>query len=94
MLVSETTTDLAAADVLERARVFFASRVPASSTFVEHQSARHIALRGQGGEEVVIAAVPAEGGGTRVRGSTLLFAGALRRFLSTLPPAGDAVPAL
>jgi hypothetical protein len=56
---------------------------------VEKESARHVVLRGQGGEEVVVAASAAEGG-ARVRASTVLFSQPLRRFLSTLPPAGTA----
>lgn len=88
-MVFETMTDLAPEAVIERAKAFFASRIPANSAFVERQSARHIVMRGQGGEEVVIAAVPAEdGAGARVRGSSLLFCSQLKRFLSTLPPLG------
>lgn len=88
-MVVETSTQLAPEAVIERAKEFFATRVPASSAFVERQSDRYIVMRGQGGEEVVIAAMPA-GGGARVRGSTMLFAGALQRFFSTLPPAAAA----
>ena len=87
-MVFAMTTDLAPEAVIERARSFFASRVPASAAFVERQSARHIVMRGQGGEEVVIAAVPAEdGSGCKVRGSSLLFCSSLKRFLATLPGA-------
>ena len=45
-------------------------------------------LRGQGGEEIAIAVSPVPGG-TKVRGSTLLFDQALDRFLSTLPTPVD-----
>ena len=46
------------------------------------------ALRGQGGEEVLIGATPAtDGGGTRVTGSTYLFDAQVARFFATLPPA-------
>jgi hypothetical protein len=45
-------------------------------------------LRGQGGEEVALAVAPRDGGGVRVRGSTLLFDQPLDRFLSTLPETG------
>jgi hypothetical protein len=54
---------------------------------VERESARHVAFRGQGGEEIVIAAAPAPSGST-VRGSTLLFDQQVRRFFSTLAEAG------
>ena len=87
-MVFETMTDLAPEAVIERAKAFFASRVPANAAFVERQSARHIVMRGQGGEEVVIAAVPVEdGSGSKVRGSSLLFCSSLKRFLATLPGA-------
>lgn len=81
----ETTTALSPELVIARAKEFFTTRIPATSTFVERESARHIALRGQGGEEVVIAAAEAEGGAT-VRGSSLLFCQQVKRFFSTLPP--------
>ena len=84
-MTHETTTTLGAEEVIRRAREFFAQRVPAAGAFVEAESARHVVLRGQGGEEVVIAAVP-RAGGSAVRGSTLLFDQQVRRFLSTLPP--------
>jgi len=90
----ETATVLPPEEVLRRAKEFFATRVPARGAFVERESARHLVLRGQGGEEVVIAVV-AEPGRTVVRGSTLLFDQQLGRFFSTLPepeptPAGGA----
>lgn len=83
-MIHETITTLPPEEVLRRAREFFMSRVPATAAFVESQSARHIVLRGQGGEEVVFAVQPVEGG-SAVRGSTLLFDQAVRRFFSTLP---------
>lgn len=91
-MVFETTTGLTPEAVIERAREFFQGRVPATGAFVEKVSARHIALRGQGGEEVVIAATPAAGG-ARVRGSSMLFCQQVKRFFSTLPPAVAAVSA-
>ena len=83
----ETATSLPPAEVLRRAKEFFANRVPATGAFVERESASHVALRGQGGEEIVIAAAPAPGG-SAVRGSTLLFDQSVRRFFSTLDEAG------
>ena len=82
----ETTTSLPPAEVLRRAKEFFATRVPAAGAFVERESAGHVALRGQGGEEIVIAAAPAPGG-SAIRGSTLLFDQQVRRFFSTLAQA-------
>jgi adenylate kinase len=44
-----------------------------------------VSLRGQGGEEVVIAAVPGAGQ-TTVTGSTYLFDQQIARFFATLAP--------
>jgi hypothetical protein len=44
-------------------------------------------MRGQGGEELVIAATAAPGGLTMVTGSSYLFDAQISRFFSTLPPA-------
>ncbi|MGE5733242.1 MAG: hypothetical protein ACM37U_14940 [Gemmatimonas sp.] len=84
--VEETTTDLSAADVLARAKSFFASRPSLYSTFVDKEGPGFCSFRGQGGEEIVIAATPAPDGGTRVTGSTYLFDMQLARFFTTLPP--------
>jgi hypothetical protein len=81
----ETATSLAPEEVLQRAKAFFATRVPATAAFVESESRRHVALRGQGGEEIVIAVAPAPEG-TSVRGSSLLFGQQVKRFYTTLPP--------
>ena len=86
-MTHDVVTALAPEEVLRRAREFFARRVPATGAFVETESPRHVVLRGQGGEEVVVATAP-HAGGTAVRGSTLFFDQQVRRFLSTLPPAG------
>lgn len=86
--VEETTTDLSATDVLARARSFFASRPSLYSTFVDKEGPGFCSFRGQGGEEIVIAATPAADGGTRVTGSTYLFDMQLARFFTTLPPVG------
>ncbi|HEX6644597.1 MAG TPA: hypothetical protein VF037_07965 [Gemmatimonadales bacterium] len=83
-MVYERTTSLSGPEVLARARRFFAERVPQQAAFPEKEGPTWLVLRGQGGEEVVIAILPAEAG-TRVRGSTLLFDQPLDRFLSTLP---------
>jgi hypothetical protein len=83
----ETSTSLPPGEVLRRAKEFFATRVPAAAAFVERESAGHVVLRGQGGEEIVIAAAPAPVGAA-VRGSTLLFDQQVRRFFFTLPEAG------
>lgn len=82
----ETTTSLSPADVLSQAKVFFASRVPATAAFPEKEGPGHVVLRGQGGEEIVFA-VMAVPGGSSVRGATMMFGQQVRRFFTTLPPA-------
>lgn len=83
-MTHETVTTLGGAEVLERARTFFAERVPATAAYPEKQGPTWLVLRGQGGEEISLAVSAAEGV-TKVRGSTLLFDQAVARFLSTLP---------
>jgi hypothetical protein len=85
-MVYEVLTTLEGAEVLRRAKRFFAERVPLQAAFPEKEGPTHLVLRGQGGEEIAFAVVPAEGS-TRVRASTLLFDQPLDRFLSTLPAA-------
>ncbi|HYT72510.1 MAG TPA: hypothetical protein VEK78_14090 [Gemmatimonadales bacterium] len=80
-----TTVRLPPADVLQRAKQFFAERVPHAAAFVEKEGPRFVVLRGQGGEEVVFSAWADEAGRTRVRASTLFFDQAVDRFFSTLP---------
>ena len=80
-------TTLAPAQVLEEARQFFARQNGVYAAFPEQESDRHITLRGQGGEEIVIAVSGGEA--TRVTGSTYLFDQQVARFLQSLPPAGS-----
>lgn len=82
----ETLTSLDPAAVIGRAKEFFANRVPHNAAYPEKEGPSWLVLRGQGGEEIALAALPAAGG-TKVRGSSLLFDQAVDRFLSTLPPA-------
>ena len=79
-----TTVALPPAEVLARAKAFFAERVPNSAAWVEKEGPRFVVLRGQGGEEVALSAWE-DGGVTRVRASTLFFDQAVDRFFSTLP---------
>jgi hypothetical protein len=83
-MVYECTTALDGGEVLRRAKLFFAERVPMQAAFPEKEGPGYLTLRGQGGEEIAMA-VSAAPGGTRVRASTLLFDQPLDRFLSTLP---------
>lgn len=84
-----TTVALPPREVLERAKQFFAERVPLVAAFVEKEGPEFVVLRGQGGEEVVVRAWVDGEGKTQVRASTLFFDQALDRFLSTLPLAGE-----
>ena len=85
-MLHEAVTSLPVAEVLARAKAFFAERVPNNAAFPEKEGPSFLTLRGQGGEEIAIAATAAPGG-TRVRASTLFFDQAVARFLTTLPEA-------
>lgn len=85
-MMNEMVTSLAGEAVLQRAKQFFAERVPQFGAFLEKEGPTWAAFRGQGGEEIAIAVFPADGG-TRVRASSLLFTQTVARFLSTLPAA-------
>lgn len=89
-VLQETTTKVSPAEVLQSAKEFFARQTGIYAAFPEQESSTHVSLRGQGGEEVVIAALPGSGG-TRVTGSTYLFDQQVARFLSTLAPVPEAV---
>lgn len=88
-MVFETTTSVTPDEVIASARRFFAERVPQYAAFPEKGGPGWLTLRGQGGEEIALAAGES-GGMTKVRASTMLFDQQVSRFLSTLPPA--AVP--
>ena len=83
--LQETTTALTPAEALAAAKAFFSRQNGVYAAFPEQESPQHITLRGQGGEEVAIAAF-ADAGGTKVTGSTYLFDQQVARFLATLPP--------
>jgi hypothetical protein len=84
--LKETTTSLDAAEVLVRAKSFFASRPSIYATFLDKEGPGFCSFRGQGGEELIIAVSSNADGGTRVTGSTYLFDMQVLRFFSTLPP--------
>ncbi len=87
-MMQEMTTTLSAEQVLTRAKVFFAERVPQYSAFVEKEGPGFATFRGQGGEEIAVA-VFAEKGVAKVRASSMLHSQAIGRFFSTLPVAED-----
>lgn len=84
--LQETTTAMAPADVLAAARSFFSRRHSIYAAYTEQESAHHVSLRGQGGEEIVIAVAP-HANGTRVTGGSYMFDGPVGRFFASLPPA-------
>ncbi len=79
-------TSASPADVLRAARTFFAQESSIYAAFVEKEGPNHLVFRGQGGEEVVIAAF-ADAGATVVNGSSYMFDQQVARFLTTLAPA-------
>ena len=83
-MTHETTTSLAASEVIARAKSFFAERVPNTAAYPEKEGPGFLTLRGQGGEEIALAIARTDAG-SRVRASTLFFDQAVARFLATLP---------
>jgi hypothetical protein len=83
-MVYEAVTTLDGPEVIQRAKLFFAERVPLNAAYPEKEGPTFVTLRGQGGEEIALA-VWSDSRGTRVRVSTLLFDQVVDRFLSTLP---------
>lgn len=86
--MQEVHTVLAPPDVLTAAKEFFARRNSIYAAFVEQESATHLSLRGQGGEEIVIGAI-VRSGATLVTASSYMFDAQVSRFFSTLPPAAE-----
>lgn len=84
-MTHEMMTTLPPDAVLTLAKAFFAERVPHHGAFVETEGPTFATFRGQGGEELTIAAFPTERG-TRIRASSLFCDQAIGRFFSTLPP--------
>lgn len=83
-MLQETRTSLEVAAVLDAAIQFFSRRSGVYTAFVEKRGPTHVALRGQGGEEIVIGARVTPDG-TAVTGSSYLFDQQIARFLESLP---------
>jgi len=83
-MTHELLTSLAPAQVLERAKAFFPDRAPHYAAFLEKEGESFATFRGQGGEELTVAAFVV-GGATRVRASSMFFDQLIGRFFSTLP---------
>jgi hypothetical protein len=94
MAASQTTlqeyrTSLPPDEVMRLAKRFFPQRNPLYATFLEKEGPNYATFRGQGGEEIVIAAIVRDNA-TLVTGSTYLFDMQIARFFATLPPADNA----
>lgn len=84
--LQERVTALSIDEVLNAAVGFFAQRGGVYSAYLEKRSNSHVALRGQGGEEVVVAAREVAEG-TAVTGASYLFDQQVAQLLASLPPA-------
>src|SRR5271154_1261208 len=82
----ETVTTLSPAEVLLAAKQFFGAHSAVYAAFVEREGNNYLTLRGQGGEEIVIAA-HTDSGVTTASGSSYMFDQQVARFLSSLPVA-------
>lgn len=82
--LQEFRTTLPVAEVLAAAKAFFTSRNSLYATFLEQEGPGHVTFRGQGGEEIAIAAME-RGGATLVTGSSYIFDMQIARFFTTLP---------
>jgi hypothetical protein len=89
--LQDVRTTLAPEAVLEAATAFFAEQHGIYTAFLERSGPGWATYRGQGGEEIAVAAAVTADGFTRVSGSSYLFDQQVARFLSTLPPAPPAV---
>lgn len=83
--LQERVTSLAPAAVLDQAVQFFSRQSGVYAAFPEKRGPTHVMLRGQGGEEIAIAAWNTEAG-TMVSGSSYMFDQQVVRFLDALPP--------
>ena len=83
--LQEYHSTLPPAEVLAQAKKFFSRRNSLYATFLEKEGPGYATFRGQGGEELIIAAT-ARDGATLVTGSTYLFDMQIARFFTTLPP--------
>ncbi len=83
--MQETRTTLTPAEVLAAAKEFFARRNTIYAAFPEQESAAHVSLRGQGGEELIVGVLTRDGA-TLVTASSYIFDAQISRFFATLPP--------
>ena len=92
--MQEFRTTLAPGDVLARARNFFTRHNSLYATFLDQEGPNHVTFRGQGTEEIVLAAIERDGA-TLVTASAYMFDMQISRFFTTLPEVDAAsLPAL
>ncbi|HLV25000.1 MAG TPA: hypothetical protein VKZ41_01710 [Gemmatimonadales bacterium] len=84
-ITQEHRTALPVREVLSRAKRFFPDQIGIYSAFFEKEGPQHVVMRGQGGEELVIAAVPIDDG-SLITASTFLFDVQVARFFTSLAP--------
>jgi hypothetical protein len=84
--LQERVTAWSVDEVLTHAELFFSRTGGVYAAFPEKRGPSHLVLRGQGGEELVVAARVTDAG-TAVTGSSYLFDQQVARFLDSLPPA-------
>jgi hypothetical protein len=82
--MQEYSTTLAPDAVLDRAKLFFSTRNSLYAAFIDRSGPGWASFRGQGGEEVIVAARAIDGG-SHVTGSSYMFTMQLARFFTTLP---------
>ena len=82
--MQEFRTTLAPAEVLSRAKTFFTRHNSLYATFLDTEGANHVTFRGQGTEEIVVAAIERDGA-TLVTASAYMFDMQISRFFTTLP---------
>ena len=91
--MQEFRTTLDPATVLRNAKQFFSRRNGIYSAFLDKEGPGFVDFRGQGGEELLIAAQKSDDA-TLVTGSTYLFDQQIARFFATLPPATTSAASL
>ena len=82
--LQEHRTTLPPAEVVARAKEFFSRGQGIYSAFLDKEGPTWASFRGQGTEELVIAATTSTDGATLVTGSTYLFDMQVARFFTTL----------
>ena len=88
MTIYETHTELAPAEVVERARAFYQGVRTPYAAYVDEGGSAHLRLKLEVGE-VMIGAFR-NGGSTRVRGSASRGSHLLARFFASIAPAAEA----